>query len=316
MVTPLRHGGRSSVGRAPDCGSGCRGFKPRRSPHVTLDFFLRGPASGPRGGLSEGARRVDEGLGGSLRRGARFHWEVRARPFAENTRHRLPIAEEELRDTAKSEVDHRHALTRTARGVGSDRHARQKTEPHAVIHRASALARAVGVALAPAHAAVRRACMTRRALLVRFARVAHHALTCHRAIAPRGEGRERMRLEARPPAAAAAARPRVARRVDGRAGGALSGSPGRRSPRSGRRRRRCHSRRQPWSSRRSARTSLPRSSRPLRCAAARTAALHGSCVSRSPRAGPPGYFAPLKRIGRKFRPSEIFSVVLFTVVKK
>lgn len=25
-------GGRSSVGRAPDCDSGCRGFKPRRSP--------------------------------------------------------------------------------------------------------------------------------------------------------------------------------------------------------------------------------------------------------------------------------------------
>ena len=27
------NGGRSSVGRAPDCGSGCRGFEPRRSPH-------------------------------------------------------------------------------------------------------------------------------------------------------------------------------------------------------------------------------------------------------------------------------------------
>ena len=26
-------GGRSSAGRAPGCGPGCRGFKPRRSPH-------------------------------------------------------------------------------------------------------------------------------------------------------------------------------------------------------------------------------------------------------------------------------------------
>ncbi len=31
-------GGRSSVGRALDCDSGCRGFKPRRSPQ-----FSRGP---------------------------------------------------------------------------------------------------------------------------------------------------------------------------------------------------------------------------------------------------------------------------------
>ena len=27
-----QHGGRSSVGRVPDCDSGCRGFKPRRPP--------------------------------------------------------------------------------------------------------------------------------------------------------------------------------------------------------------------------------------------------------------------------------------------
>ena len=27
-------GGCSSVGRAPDCDSGCRGFKPRQSPHL------------------------------------------------------------------------------------------------------------------------------------------------------------------------------------------------------------------------------------------------------------------------------------------
>jgi hypothetical protein len=29
---PLLNGGRSSAGRAPDCGSGCRGFEPHRSP--------------------------------------------------------------------------------------------------------------------------------------------------------------------------------------------------------------------------------------------------------------------------------------------
>lgn len=28
------YGGRSSVGRAPDCDSGCRGFEPHRSPHL------------------------------------------------------------------------------------------------------------------------------------------------------------------------------------------------------------------------------------------------------------------------------------------
>ena len=28
-----KYGERSSVGRAPDCGSGCRGFEPHRSPH-------------------------------------------------------------------------------------------------------------------------------------------------------------------------------------------------------------------------------------------------------------------------------------------
>lgn len=30
------HGGRSSVGRAPDCDSGRRGFKSRRPPHVFM----------------------------------------------------------------------------------------------------------------------------------------------------------------------------------------------------------------------------------------------------------------------------------------
>ncbi len=29
-----KYGGRSSVGRAPDCDSGCRGFDPHRSPHL------------------------------------------------------------------------------------------------------------------------------------------------------------------------------------------------------------------------------------------------------------------------------------------
>ncbi len=28
-------GGRSSAGRAPGCGPGCRGFNPRRSPHFS-----------------------------------------------------------------------------------------------------------------------------------------------------------------------------------------------------------------------------------------------------------------------------------------
>ena len=28
------YGDRSSVGRAPVCGTGCRGFEPRRSPHI------------------------------------------------------------------------------------------------------------------------------------------------------------------------------------------------------------------------------------------------------------------------------------------
>ena len=32
------YGGNSSVGRAPDCDSGCRGFEPRISPHSLLGF--------------------------------------------------------------------------------------------------------------------------------------------------------------------------------------------------------------------------------------------------------------------------------------
>lgn len=35
-MNPLEDGGRSSVGRAPVCGTGCRGFEPRRPPHHFL----------------------------------------------------------------------------------------------------------------------------------------------------------------------------------------------------------------------------------------------------------------------------------------
>ncbi len=34
LKRPCTHGGNSSVGRAPDCDSGGRGFKPRFSPHI------------------------------------------------------------------------------------------------------------------------------------------------------------------------------------------------------------------------------------------------------------------------------------------
>ena len=32
IIFALQNGGCSSVGRAPDCGSGCRGFEPRLPP--------------------------------------------------------------------------------------------------------------------------------------------------------------------------------------------------------------------------------------------------------------------------------------------
>ena len=32
------YGGRSSVGRAPGCDPGCRGFEPHRSPHFVMLF--------------------------------------------------------------------------------------------------------------------------------------------------------------------------------------------------------------------------------------------------------------------------------------
>ena len=34
IIAFAKHGGRSSAGRAPGCGPGCRGFEPRRSPHI------------------------------------------------------------------------------------------------------------------------------------------------------------------------------------------------------------------------------------------------------------------------------------------
>ena len=40
-IASVVYGGRSSVGRAPDCGSGCRGFDPRRSPHYFHYLFSR-----------------------------------------------------------------------------------------------------------------------------------------------------------------------------------------------------------------------------------------------------------------------------------
>ena len=41
FATMTVYGGRSSVGRVPDCDSGCRGFEPRRSPQFQLQV-LRG----------------------------------------------------------------------------------------------------------------------------------------------------------------------------------------------------------------------------------------------------------------------------------
>ena len=34
----MNSGGRSSVGRAPDCDSGCRGFEPHRPPHFSKEL--------------------------------------------------------------------------------------------------------------------------------------------------------------------------------------------------------------------------------------------------------------------------------------
>ena len=43
-------GGRSSDGRAPDCDSGCRGFDPRRSPQLFMEYL---------GAVSSVGRAVD-----------------------------------------------------------------------------------------------------------------------------------------------------------------------------------------------------------------------------------------------------------------
>ena len=37
------YGGRSSVGRAPDCGSGCRGFESHRPPHLGISPSGKAP---------------------------------------------------------------------------------------------------------------------------------------------------------------------------------------------------------------------------------------------------------------------------------
>ena len=37
LVCQYAYGGRSSVGRVPDCDSGCRGFEPHRSPQKPLN---------------------------------------------------------------------------------------------------------------------------------------------------------------------------------------------------------------------------------------------------------------------------------------
>ncbi len=49
-----RYGGCSSVGRAPDCDSGCRGFESRHSPHKRS---IAQPGSAP--GLGPGGRRFE-----------------------------------------------------------------------------------------------------------------------------------------------------------------------------------------------------------------------------------------------------------------
>ena len=43
-VKSMEYGERSSVGRAPDCGSGCRGFEPHRSPHNIMIFVISRPS--------------------------------------------------------------------------------------------------------------------------------------------------------------------------------------------------------------------------------------------------------------------------------
>ncbi len=52
--TKSPHGGCSSVGRAPVCGTGCRGFESHHSPHITKSLIhLREVFDGPLAQLVE-----------------------------------------------------------------------------------------------------------------------------------------------------------------------------------------------------------------------------------------------------------------------
>ena len=57
-IRTLSNGGRSSVGRAPDCGSGGRGFEPHRPPHFFTGFRV-GAGGGTRWAISSIGRAVD-----------------------------------------------------------------------------------------------------------------------------------------------------------------------------------------------------------------------------------------------------------------
>ena len=64
LPPPTRNGGRSSVGRAPDCDSGCRGFESRRSPHLSQsDFPLKfGRVRRNRSHVTDAAARKQDSL--------------------------------------------------------------------------------------------------------------------------------------------------------------------------------------------------------------------------------------------------------------
>ncbi len=162
LLIPLhsRHGERSSVGRAPDCGSGCRGFESHRSPSskrmterssvfvlyqsvprrgtwsTTSSFeiqiyyakFLRFCQEGVRS-LARGARREARGARHETRdarretRGARR--ETRdARRETRGTRHEARDARYETRDT-------RHETRGTRHKAQDTRHKAQGTRREA-----------------------------------------------------------------------------------------------------------------------------------------------------------------------------------------